>query len=244
MERKTLSGNIPGLTMPGVVDLAFEAAKSDDSLKTIKHMEDFGRDTHSKSGSAIGTISIEGNMPAGIISVKKSDPKVFISHSSEDKKYAQALVKLLETIGLDNHSVFCSSVPGYGIPLGKDIFEALTEEFNEHALHIIFLLSENYYKSEASLNEMGAAWVLGQKYTSILLPGFDFSGIKGAINPRKIAIKIDSDEDEYLQRIDEFKEQLTKDFMIEPIVKPMWGKARAHLRTDCLKIAEEMKTGI
>lgn len=151
MERKTLSDNIPGLTMPGVVDLAFEAAKSNDRLKAIKHMEDFGRDTHSKSGSTIGTISIEGNMPAGIISIKKSDPKVFISHSSEDKKYAQALVKLLETIGLDNHSVFCSSVPGYGIPLGKDIFEALTEEFNEHALHIIFLLSENYYKSEALL---------------------------------------------------------------------------------------------
>ena len=239
MERKTLSNNISGLTIPGTVDLAFEAGKSGDSLKKPMYMQDFGREAVSHYGKPVGTIGMGEYMPAGIISGKKSDTKVFISHSSEDKQYAQALVKLLEAIGLNNKMVFCSSVPKYGIPLGKDIFEALTEEFNKHALHIIFLLSENYYKSEASLNEMGAAWVLGQKNTSILVPGFDFSGIKGAINPRKIAIKIDSDEDEYMQRIDELKDQLIKDFSIEPIKNAMWGKARARFRTDCLKIAEE-----
>ena len=240
MERKTLSNGIPGLTMPGAIDLASNASAADGLRKTLP-MDDFSRNGQSRFNSTLGYVGAIEDMPARIVSARESDPKVFISHSSIDKKYAQALVKLFETIGLDNKKVFCSSVPGYGIPLGKDIFETLSEEFNQHALQIIYLLSENYYKSEASLNEMGAAWVLGKKYTSILVPGFDFSEIKGAIDPRKISIKIDSDEDEYLQRIDELKNQLTKDFSLTPISNAQWGKARIHFRMDCLDIAKGMK---
>jgi hypothetical protein len=38
---------------------------------------------------------------------------------------------------------------------------------------------------------MGAAWVLQKKYQSILLPGFEFSQVQGAINPREISFKLD-----------------------------------------------------
>ena len=38
---------------------------------------------------------------------------------------------------------------------------------------------------------MGATWILKQKYQSILLPGFNFSQIQGAINPRDISFKLD-----------------------------------------------------
>ena len=38
------------------------------------------------------------------------------------------------------------------------------------------------------MNEMGAAWVLKNDYTTILLPGFEFNEIKGAINPRQIGL--------------------------------------------------------
>lgn len=46
---------------------------------------------------------------------------VFISHSSKDKEFAEALVDLLESIGLNKDTLFCSSVAGYGLGLSKNI---------------------------------------------------------------------------------------------------------------------------
>ena len=51
---------------------------------------------------------------------------VFISHSSKDKSFVEALVDLLEGLGLTKNNLFCSSVDGYGIPLGRDIFETIS----------------------------------------------------------------------------------------------------------------------
>ncbi len=61
--------------------------------------------------------------------VKK--PMLLISHSSSDKKYADALITLFENIGLNQTHMVCSSIPGYGIPLGKDVYEWLASRFTE-----------------------------------------------------------------------------------------------------------------
>lgn len=53
------------------------------------------------------------------------------------------------------------------------------------------MLSKNYYESTACLNEMGATWILHKQYQTILLPGFEFKEIEGAINPRSISFKLD-----------------------------------------------------
>lgn len=109
------------------------------------------------------------------ISTSDNKPKkVFISHASNDKPFVQLIVNLLEDIGLSETEIVCSSIPGYGIPLGKDIYDWLSEQFQNCDLHIIFILSDNYYNSVACLNEMGAAWVLKQKYDTVLLHEFDF----------------------------------------------------------------------
>ena len=118
----------------------------------------------------------------------QNSPKIFISHASKDKNYVFCIVKLLEFIGLRQEQLFCSSVPGYGIPLDEDIYDYLRQQFQEYNLHVILVLSDNYYQSVACMNEMGAAWVLRNDYTTILLPGFEFKKIEGAINPRKIAV--------------------------------------------------------
>ena len=123
----------------------------------------------------------------------QKSPKVFISHSSQDKDYVSCIVDFLEDIGLTQEQLFCSSIPGYGIPLDEDIYDYLKQQFQEHNLHVILVLSDNYYQSVACMNEMGAAWILQNKYTTILLPGFEFKEIKGAINPRKIGLKLDGD---------------------------------------------------
>ena len=100
--------------------------------------------------------------------------KLFISHSSDDKDYMTALVEMLESIGMTNDSLVCTSVSGYGIPEGDDIYDWLREQFVNCDLRVLFALSNNYYNSEACLNEMGAAWITKATYSMLLLPGFGF----------------------------------------------------------------------
>ena len=56
---------------------------------------------------------------------KAKSPMVFISHSSKDREFAEALVDMLEVLGFDNSNLFCSSIDGYGIGLSEDVFETL-----------------------------------------------------------------------------------------------------------------------
>ena len=122
--------------------------------------------------------------------------KIFISHATKDKDYVAKIVELLDDMGLDDTQVFCSSMPGYDIPLGMDIFSYLRDLFQDFNLHVVFIHSPDYYKSPISLNEMGAAWVLRNKYTSILLPGFDFKDMNGVVDNKTISIKLDNAEAE------------------------------------------------
>ena len=95
-------------------------------------------------------------------------PMVFISHSSKDIEFVEALVTLFESLGFDDKTLFCSSIPDYWIGLSKDIFASLRQLFTDHELFVIFIQSPRYYESAVSLNEMGAAWVLQTDYCSIL----------------------------------------------------------------------------
>lgn len=118
-------------------------------------------------------------------------PLLFISHASSDEKTVTGLVEMLRTIGFNKKNLFCSSVPGYDIPEGEDIYDFLQEKLTGYKLFVIYVLSESYYNSVACLNEMGAAWVLKANYSTIILPGFQIPEIKGAINPRKMAVVLE-----------------------------------------------------
>ncbi|WP_165000837.1 toll/interleukin-1 receptor domain-containing protein [Xylanivirga thermophila] len=152
--------------------------------------------------------------------------KTFISHSNKDIDYVEEIVKLLESIGLRAGQLFCSSIPGYGIPLGEDIYDFLKVQFQRYNLHIIFVLSKNYYDSIACLNEMGAAWILQNNYTTILLPDFEFQEIQGAINPRKIALKLDGDKRESKEKLHQLKELLIKEFDLGDLPSTRWEEIR------------------
>lgn len=175
------------------------------------------------------------------ISTSDNKPKkVFISHASNDKPFVQLIVNLLEDIGLSETEIVCSSIPGYGIPLGKDIYDWLSEQFQNCDLHIIFILSDNYYNSVACLNEMGAAWVLKQKYDTVLLPEFDFPQIKGAINPQQIGIKLDSDCTELNQRLNELKDSLIDEFKLQSLSAAKWERHRNEFVNKIAFVSEEI----
>lgn len=151
--------------------------------------------------------------------------KIFISHSSDDKDYVKRIVELLEDMKVLENGIFCSSIPEYGIPGGMKIFDFIREQFEHYALHMIFVLSDNYYNSIASMNEMGAAWVGRNEYTVLLLPGYPYSGIKGVLDPGQIATKLD-DDDTINARLSEFRDKVLSEFNLQKINENRWERIR------------------
>ena len=86
------------------------------------------------------------------------------------------------------------------------------------------MLSKNYYESPACLNEMGAAWVLKKDYRSILLPGFEFKDMTGAINPYNIAIKLE--DDKLRNKLNDIKIQFQNFFGLKKIDEHDWDRIR------------------
>ena len=161
-----------------------------DVLKDNRYSKDITRDVMEQTQQYIKQVKIESKEDKE--KVKK--PLLFISHSSANENVATNLVQLLRTIGFNNKNLFCSSVPGYDIKEGEDIYDTLASKFQDYNIFVIFLLSSEYYQSAACLNEMGATWVLKANYSTIVCPGFSIPEIKGAINPSKMAVVLEDNK--------------------------------------------------
>lgn len=160
---------------------------------------------------------------------KEKLPLIFISHSSKNKEQVKMLAELLCSINLiPQKDIFCSSLPGYDIPLESEnrIFDFLRDKFLECDIHVFFVHSSEYYASPVSLNEMGAAWVLKSRATSFLLPGFEFGDMKGVVSSDKIAIKLDNDRNEVKDKLNQLRKLLEKEFRLDPIPDVVWEDAR------------------
>ena len=156
--------------------------------------------------------------------VINKSPMVFISHSSKDRNFAEALVVLLEDLGLDSSNLFCSSVDGYGVGLSQDIFDTLLSLFNEHNLFVIFIHSPRYYMSPISLNEMGAAWVLKTDFCSFLTSDMEFSNMSGVVNDSRISIKVNTNDAP--ARLTELKDKLISQFGLKNMDAIKWERKR------------------
>ncbi len=187
-------------------------------LKTIKrNLQKYYPDIYGKT---------EMNNETENKDMPKKNAKIFISHSSKDVEYVKKIVNLLDGMGLNNTQVFCSSIPGYGIPIGKDIFEYLREQYEKYDLHVFIIHSINYYNSPISLNEMGAAWVLRNEATSILLPGFGYTDMKGIVGNREISIKLDEGETALKDRLNQLYDKITNEFDITKKADIIWEQKR------------------
>lgn len=153
--------------------------------------------------------------------------KIFISHSSKDREYVEAIVSFFEDLGLKEENIICSSVPPYCIPLNNNIYEWLVNEFQNSNLYVIYILSKNYYNSASSLNEMGATWAMKHEWTGLLLPGFNFNQLDGCIDKGKIGIKLDDSDDKSLKyRLTELKNKIEGDFKLELLSESKWERKR------------------
>lgn len=146
--------------------------------------------------------------------------KIFISHSSKDVKVVEEFVDLLETIGLDSNQIFCSSLSGYGIPLGENFIECLKSELSDSNTMVVFMLSENFYKSPVSMCEMGATWIQSKEHIPVLIPPFKFEEIDGTIKLTQGFMINDS------MKWNEFKDKILQTFGLEDLSDSVWERKR------------------
>lgn len=134
--------------------------------------------------------------------------KVFISHSHKDQIVARALVDLLEQAGVHRSNIIASSSPKAQLHTGTPLYRELRTALSDKNTFVIFLLSDNFYSSTVCLNEMGAAWVMGLNFQFLVLPGFSFEKVQGAImenNP--VGISLSRIDDVTLTRLNELYEK-------------------------------------
>ncbi len=126
----------------------------------------------------------------------KNEPIIFLSHKSDDKKYADALEKFITGLGVKNNQMIYTSHPLHKIPLDSNIYDYLRTRINSNVF-MIFLWSDKYLESPACMNEMGAAWVIQSDYTNIYVPSFSFGNPKYrecAVDTRKMGAVLNGDE--------------------------------------------------
>lgn len=145
-----------------------------------------------------------------------TDPIIFISHSSSDKKYGDALRNFIIGLGVKDEQLIYTSHELNGIPMDKNIYEYLRENF-DNKVFMIILWSNTYLESPACLNEMGAAWVTQSDYTNVYVPDFKFGNPKYhqcAVDTRKMGPVLKNDGHCKTKMI-ELKNKILKMFNLE-----------------------------
>ena len=185
---------------------------SSDVLTDNSYSKDVTREIMEKTQAYISHNTIKEKAATA----PKKEPLLFISHSSANENIAENLVQLLRTLGFNHRNLFCSSVPGYDIKEGEDIYDTLASKFQNYNIFVIFLLSKEYYESAACLNEMGASWVLKVNYSTIVCPDFTIPEIKGAVNPTKMAVVLE-DAKRVKGKLNQLKDRLIDFFNLSEI---------------------------
>ena len=122
--------------------------------------------------------------------------KIFISHCVEDVLLVQKFTEDILEIGLGiktGEEVFNISIEGAGINNGEDFKKRIEAELKTAKI-VIQIITENYKKSEACLNEMGAAWILGIQVIPFILEPISYNTV-GFIHNTNQQLKINNKED-------------------------------------------------
>jgi hypothetical protein len=159
----------------------------------------FNRDELQNCKSKIDKYKIELNayvLPPQQETKRDTCPIIFLSHKSDDKKYGNALEKLITGLGIKNDQLIYTSHPLHKIPLNQNIYDYLRSRINSN-VYMIFLWSNKYLESPACMNEMGAAWVSKSDYTNLYTPDFEFGNPKYhecAVDTRKMGAVLKPDQ--------------------------------------------------
>jgi len=108
--------------------------------------------------------------------------KVFVSHSSADKKIAQAFIEFLRAaLPLTAKDIRCTSVDGYKLAAGTNSDEQLKQEVFD-AQAFLALLSPKSMKSVYVLFELGARWGANRFLAPVMVSGLPPSALKAPLS--------------------------------------------------------------
>ena len=110
---------------------------------------------------------------------------VFISHSNKNEETCRFVVRMLVQAGVEEDRIFCTAIPEIGIQ-GNDFPQEIVDCLESSKFNII-LLSKDYVKSPACLNEAGVIWFRYRSKKSIPMfclaeKAFKFPQARGFIN--------------------------------------------------------------
>lgn len=164
----------------------------------------------------------EENLGINQLKIQDSmNPKIFISHKSEDLKgFVKPLVDMMLSLGVSEKDIFCSSYPGFGVPFSKPILDCLATQFNEFHLMVLFVHSPRYYHSTICMNEMGAAWILKNEHYSFLTKDCEWNMLTGVVHDKDASFRAGQEDTYHL--LNDFKENLEKFFGLEPKSVTRW----------------------
>ncbi len=162
---------------------------------------------------------------------KAKSKKLFISHSSIDKKIVETFVDtvLLLGIGIKREDIFCTSIEDMAIKNGDDIRQHIQEKIRTADFSFL-LISDNYKQSEICLNEMGAVWAYDANVRLYLLPDVSFQSIGWLCDTRK------ADKISDAIALDTLFDEITSYYNLKKNII-QWGKQRENFLQNINKIS-------
>jgi hypothetical protein len=150
---------------------------------------------------------------------------VFISHAVKDAELAKEIVELIEEgMGVPESEIFCSSLPGYGIPSGQNFVTYIKDQMIEPKV-VVLLLTPAYFESKFCLSELGAAWIKSHRIFPILVPPLTYGDVKDVLLGTQLA----NIEDDI--KYNELYEALKNDLAFEHKSQTKWDmKRRSFLK--------------
>ncbi|WP_053002215.1 toll/interleukin-1 receptor domain-containing protein [Kordia jejudonensis] len=147
--------------------------------------------------------------------------KIFISHSSKNKKVVDFFVDkiLILGCGINEKEIFCSSVEGLGITTGLDFREHIKETLLKSDYSFLFISNE-YKESDICLNEMGASWAQDSVIVKpFIFPNIGFDSLGTLYSVKQVA-KLDNS-----YSLDELFQEITEKYNLQRIIA-RWSKAK------------------
>jgi len=147
-------------------------------------------------------------------------PRVFISHAAKDEALVEEIVDLLDGgIGLHPDDIFCSSLPGMGIPTGEDFVAYIKSQVTNPEV-VLLVLSQEFFKSQFCNNEVGASWALDLSVYPLLVPPVGYGDLRGVLSGKQAA-KLDDKE-----KLNDLRDDLTERLSLKPLRTSHWERKR------------------
>lgn len=145
---------------------------------------------------------------------------IFISHAAKDKELVEEVVDLLQVgVGVHPDSLFCSSLPGMGIPTGTDFISYIKSKVQNPDL-VLLVVTPDFLKGQFCNNEVGASWALSLPIRPLLVPPLEFDDVRGVLAGTQIA-KLNDKE-----KLSDLRDEIIEKLCLKPLKTSHWERKR------------------